>query len=46
MEKFKLTDEELELIEVLRNVKNSRHNYSEELEEYARELFERFFDFD
>ena len=43
---MKLSDKEKELIEVLRNVKNSRHNYSEKLEEYARELFEEFFDFE
>lgn len=43
---MKLTEDEKNLIEVLRDVKNSRHNYSEELEEHARELFEKFFDFD
>ena len=43
---MKLNEEEKELIEVLRNIQNSRHNYSQELEEYARELFEKFFDFD
>ncbi len=43
---MKLNEDEKLLIEVLRDIKSSRHNYSEELEEYARELFEKFFDFD
>ncbi len=37
---MKLTDEERELIEAIRNFKNSKHNYSFELEMWIREKFE------
>jgi len=39
---LKLTEQEKEkeLIEVIRNFKNSKHNYSWQLELYVRELFE------
>jgi len=40
MEKRILTDKEWELIEAIRNFKNSKHNYSFEFELYLRELFE------
>lgn len=40
MEKIILTERELELIETIRNFKNSQHNYSFQLELYVRELFE------
>lgn len=40
MEDLKLTKEEKELIEAIRNLKNSKHNYSKALELYVRELFE------
>ena len=36
----RLTDEERELIEAIRNYKNSLHNHSFELEDYARMLFD------
>lgn len=40
MEKnFKITEEERELIEAIRNYKNSFHNRSEELLAYAFEMF-------
>lgn len=35
-----LTENEKELIEAIRNFRNSRHNYSMSLEEYVRECFE------
>lgn len=37
---FKLTEQEIELIEAIRDFKNSRHNYSRQLEKNARILFE------
>ncbi|MDR0824579.1 MAG: ArsR family transcriptional regulator [Prevotella sp.] len=40
MEKIVLTEEEKELIEAIRNFKNSKHNPSEQLEWYAVKLFE------
>lgn len=40
MNDLKLTDEERELIEAIRNLKNSKHNYSKTLELYVRALFE------
>ena len=40
MKELKLTEKEKELIEAIRNLKNSKHNYSQELELYVRELFE------
>ena len=39
-EELKLTEPEKELIEVIRNFKKSKHNYSWQLELYVRELFE------
>jgi hypothetical protein len=42
--KIVLTEKERELIETLRNLKNSKHNYSIRLEEYARELFDTILD--
>lgn len=39
-----LTPEEKELIEMIRNLKNSKHNPSKELRKYVRELFERMID--
>lgn len=41
---MKLTEEEKELIEMIRNFKKSRHNPSWELEIYIRELFEKLLD--
>lgn len=35
----RFTDEERELIEAIRNYKNSLHNPSFELEDYAHQLF-------
>jgi hypothetical protein len=40
MEKLNLTEIEEELIEAIRNFKNSRHNPSFEYEMYVRTLFE------
>ena len=40
MKELELTEQERELIEAIRNLRNSKHNYSLELELYARELFE------
>jgi hypothetical protein len=40
MEKKNLTEKEWELIEAIRNFKNSKHNYSFQFELYLRELFE------
>ncbi len=37
---FKLNQKEIELIEAIRDFRNSRHNYSEQLEQIARVLFE------
>ena len=39
-----LTEKEFELLEAIRNFKNSRHNYSRQLEEYVRELFDEMMD--
>lgn len=41
MENLKLTDKEKELIEAIRNLKKSKHNYSVQFEFYVRELFEK-----
>lgn len=41
MENLKLTEQEKELIEAIRNLKKSKHNYSIQFEFYIRELFER-----
>jgi hypothetical protein len=40
MIQVKLTEQEKELIEAIRNLKKTKHNYSEDLEWYVRELFE------
>lgn len=40
MKEVKLTEKEIELIEAIRNLKNSKHNPSFDLEMYVRELFE------
>ena len=40
LEKRNLTEEEWDLIEAIRNYKNSKHNPSFELEWYALQLFE------
>lgn len=40
MENLKFSEEERELVEAIRNYKNSMHNPSFELEEYARMLFD------
>ena len=39
MKKMSLTDEEVELIESIRNYKKSKHNPSKDLEEYAWFIF-------
>lgn len=36
---MRLTEQEKELIEMIRNFKKSKHNYSEELEEFIIRLF-------
>lgn len=41
MGELKLTEQEEELIENVRNFKKSKHNYSFDYEMYVRELFER-----
>ncbi len=41
-----LTKNEKELIDAIRNFRNSRHNYSMWLEEYVRECFEILLDKD
>jgi len=38
---LKLSEQEIELIEAIRNFKNSKHNPSVELEIYAIRLFEK-----
>ncbi|GHT55039.1 hypothetical protein FACS189451_01810 [Bacteroidia bacterium] len=43
-QKIILTEKEKELIEAIRNLKRSRHNYSYQLEEYVRELFDKMVD--
>ena len=40
----KLTEQEADLIEAIRNLKNSKHNYSYELEKYVRDLFDNMID--
>ena len=42
---IELTPEEIELLEAIRNLRNSRHNYSKLLERYARECFEKLLNF-
>ncbi len=37
---MKLTEKEQELIEAIRNLKKTKHNYSVELELWVRELFD------
>ena len=43
---MELTEKEQELIEAIRNLKNSKHNFSIELELWTRELFENLLDKD
>ncbi len=38
---LKLTEQEKELIEAIRNFKKSKHNYSVQLEEWIIRLFEK-----
>ena len=38
---MKLTEQEKELIEAIRNFKKSKHNYSTQLEEWIIRLFEK-----
>lgn len=38
---MKLTEQEKELIEAIRNFKKSKHNYSAQLEEWIIRLFEK-----
>ena len=40
MKELKLTEQERDLIEAIRNFKKSKHNYSLKHEEYVRDLFE------
>jgi hypothetical protein len=42
--KLELTEEEEELITAIRNLRNSKHNYSYQLEDYVRQLFDRIID--
>ena len=44
MDKTKLEKRLTELNEVIRNLNNSRHNKSWQLENYARDLFETIID--
>lgn len=44
--KMQVTEKEQELIEAIRNLRNSKHNYSWELEMWVRELFERLLESD
>lgn len=41
MNDLKLTPEESELIEAIRNVQNSKHNPSKMLKRYAKECFDK-----
>lgn len=41
-----LTEQEKELIEAIRNYKKSKHNPSQSLKRYARDLFETLLDDD
>ena len=41
MKTKELTEDEAELIEAIRNLKSSKHNISEQLEWYVRDLFEQ-----
>lgn len=43
---MQVTEKEQELIEAIRNLRNSKHNYSWELEMWVRELFERLLESD
>ena len=44
MEKDKLEEKINELSEMLRNLNNSKHNYSYQLELYTRDLFDSLID--
>jgi len=39
-----LTEKERELIEVIHDLRNSRHNYSYQLEMYLRDIFDELID--
>lgn len=41
IKEMKLTKQEKELIEAIRNFKKAKHNYSEQLEFWIREQFEK-----
>ena len=41
-----LTEKEAELIEAIRNLRNSKHNYSDSLEKWIRQLFEELLEED
>ncbi len=43
---MEVTEKEKELIEAVRNLRNSKHNYSWELELWVRELFEKLLESD
>lgn len=44
MDKKELNEKFEELKEVLKNLNNSKHNYSDQLEMYARDLFDTIID--
>ncbi|MDR0294572.1 MAG: ArsR family transcriptional regulator [Prevotellaceae bacterium] len=44
MEKTKLQQRLEELVEAITNLNSSRHNPSDELEDYARDLFDEIID--
>ncbi len=43
---MKLTQAEEELIQAIRNLRNTKHNFSTDLEWYTRELFEKLLEED
>ena len=43
---MEVTEQEKELIEAVRNLRYSKHNYSWELELWVRELFEKILESD
>ncbi len=44
MDKNELSEKLRELNEVIKNLNNSKHNYSDQLEMYARDLFDILID--
>ena len=44
MEKSKLEEQLTELNEIIRNLNNSKHNYSFQLEMYTRDFFDNLID--